>query len=252
MSYSNTRFKLGNLEFTKVWHCFGTYIHHVDLNMILAMLSASKSNVLPINTHNLNQKTQRKGLNIGFGGVEFDDFCQSQKNLNDIIILLNINHQITSKAAIEKALLAVELTKEKVIKLEVLNKDLTSSNHKELVIAIEYLSKINKDLIILPLLNCVLDEAKKAIDLGCQLLRIMGSPIGSKQGIENPAEFERICQLGVPVMLEGGVGKAKDFIQAAALGAQGCLLNSMLFDLDQTPVEKLLVFLKESQSVLRN
>ena len=252
MSFSNTRFKLGNLEFSKVWHCFGTHQHPIDLPMILDMLTASKSNVLPINTHNLNLKTKSKGLNIGYGDVLFDDFCKAQKNLNDINILLNINNQITSQAAIEKTLLAVELTNEKIIKLEVLNQELSSSNHKELIIAIDKLSKINKDLIILPLLNCVLDDAKNAIDLGCKLLRIIGSPIGSRKGIQNPDEFERICQLGVPVILEGGVGDAKDFIQAANLGAQGCLLNSMLFDSGQTPVEKLLVFLKESQSILRN
>jgi thiazole synthase len=253
MSYLNPRFKLGNLELSQVWHCFGSHrIPYVtDLTTVLDMLSASKANVLPINTHNLNRKTLSKGLVIGYGDVLFSDFLETQKNLNDINIFLNINNQITSQAAIEKTLLAVELTKEKIIKLEVLNKDFSFSNNEEIITTIKELNKIHKDLIIFPLLNCVLDEAKKAIDLGCQLLRIIGSPIGSRSGIQNPDEFERICQLGVPVILEGGVGDAKHFIQAAKLGAQGCLLNSMLFDSQQTPAEKLRDFLKESQSVLR-
>lgn len=247
--YSNPTFCCHELEMTRVWHCFGNYMHKVNLQTILNMLAASKTNVLPINTNSLNPTSGREGLIIGFGGVRFDQFS-SVYDVKQLVIMLNINHQTTSKAAVDKTLLASELTGEQVIKLEVLNDDFITSNNAQLIKAVEQLNKLNNKLTIMPLLACDLDDAKRLIDLGCPLLRVMGSGIGSGSGILDPDQFEQICALGTPVVIDGGVASAADFSLATKLGAQGCLVNSMLFGTSTLPEENLKSFMIASQSSL--
>jgi thiazole synthase len=247
--YSNPIFCCNGLEMTRVWHCFGNHMHQVNLQTILNMLSASKTNVLPINTNSLSHTNGRDGLIIGFGSVHFDQFALAY-DVNQLIIMLNINHQTTMQAAVDKTLLATGLTGESVIKLEVLNDDLITSNNSQLIKAVEQLNKHNNNLIIMPLLSCNLDDAKRLIDLGCPLLRVMGSSIGSGSGILDIHQFEQICKLGMPIVLDGGVASADDFILATKLGAQGCLVNSMLFGKPTLPEENLKKFMIASQTAL--
>jgi thiazole synthase ThiGH ThiG subunit len=42
--------------------------------------------------------------------------------------------------------------------------------------------------------------------------------------------------LGVPVILDGGIGSVADAIAAMSAGASGVLINSMLFQQQQAPV----------------
>jgi thiazole synthase len=72
--------------------------------------------------------------------------------------------------------------------------------------------------------------AKELVDAGCPLLRVMGGPIGSGAGIADEAAFAECCNLGVPVVLDGGIGAVEDYLTARRLGAAGCLVNSMLFE----------------------
>lgn len=247
--YFNPVFHCNELEMTRVWHCFGNYMHKVNLQTILNMLDASKTNVLPINTNSLNPTSGRDGLIIGFGGVRFDQFT-SVYAIKKLIIMLNINHQTTTQAAVDKTLLATDMTGENIIKLEVLNDDLITSNNAALINAVEQLNKLNNNLILMPLLACNLDDAKRLIDLGCPLLRVMGSGIGSGSGILDSHQFEQICKLDIPVVLDGGVASADDFILATKLGAQGCLVNSMLFGTSTLPEKNLKNFMLASQAVL--
>jgi thiazole synthase len=246
----NPDFLCNGLKMSRVWHCFGNYMHQVTHEDVELMLAASKTNVLPINTHQLNNNNGMDSLIIGFGNVKFDDLA-TKLPIENMTIMLNINHQTNAKDAIKKTLRAFELIEERVIKIEVLNKDLKTSNNIELIKAIEKLNKTNNNLILMPLLECNLEDAKKFVDLGCPLLRVMGSPIGSGSGIINCEEFSKICELGIPVVIDGGVGSANDFAIAVDLGASGCLVNSMLFEKENHPAKELRKFMEESQPILK-
>ena len=245
----NPLFDVAGIRMTRIWHCFGNYMHRVDIETILAMLSASRTNVLPINTHLLDDANGRRGLQIGFGGVQFDELAK-RTGMDDMVIMLNINHQTSAQAAIEKTRLAYALTGERVVKLEVLNADLRTSNNAELIEAVRHLRNSLPELIIMPLLLNDLASAKTLIELGCPLLRVMGSGIGDGQGIIDSREFEQICALPVPVVLDGGVRDARDYAHAHRLGAAGCLINSALFAEGAGPEKRLAEFLSESQAFL--
>jgi thiazole synthase ThiGH ThiG subunit len=53
------------------------------------------------------------------------------------------------------------------------------------------------------------------------------------------------------VILDGGVGSVEDYRQALALGADGCLVNSMLFACAATPDEVLRRFVDDASERVR-
>ena len=108
---------------------------------IQRMLRASGTNVLPINTHRLSAASRRDGLEIGFGGVTVDQL-RAARPLDGMVVMLNINHQTTAAAAVAQTRLAYDLTGEPVVKLEVLNPDLRTSNDEQLIDAVSQVTGV--------------------------------------------------------------------------------------------------------------
>ena len=244
-------FDCAGMEMASIWHCFGNYMHSVDLDEVIRMIAASGTNVIPINTHHLGADLRREHLQIGFGGVTFDAL-NSAMNLQDYILMLNINHQTTSKAAVRKTLDALAMTGVNVIKLEVLNEDMSTSSDDQLLEAVLELRQLRPELQLMPLFSNNYELAQKLVDAGCPLLRVMGTPIGSGGGIADLETFAKICALPVPVVLDGGVGAPEDYIQAMKVGAAGCLVNSMLFATDAPPSKVLRDFVVRSLNAVED
>lgn len=242
-------FRVAGLQMKRIWHCFGNYMHHVDLWTVQRMLRASGTNVLPINTHRLTSTNLEDGLEIGFGGVTLARLREA-RSLDGLVLMLNINHQTSARAAVAKTELAHRLTNQRVLKLEVLNEDLRTSNDAQLIEAVRELRRCMPELIVMPLLSNDLAVAQQLVELGCPLLRVMGSGIGSGRGITDPEVFARICRLPVPVVLDGGVATAADFAGAWAAGAQGCLINSALFATSTAPDEVLETFARDCERII--
>lgn len=238
-------FSCDGLSLATIWHCFGNYMHRVELEQVLKMLSASGTNVIPVNTHLLDARRRRDDLLIGFGDVTFDRLAAA-RDISQYILMVNVNHQTTAAAAVEKTLVAVDMTGIETIKLEVLSDDLKNSNDAALIDAVQDLRTRRPDLRIMPLHSNEPAVAKELVDAGCPLLRVMGGAIGSGAGIVDEHSFEACCRLGVPVVLDGGVGHADDFLVATRLGASGCLVNSMLFERGQEPYEVLADFVESA------
>lgn len=245
MAGLETSFNAFGYTFTSLWHCFGNQRNLCPLPVASDLLKISGTNVLPINTHNLSKASGRNGLELGYAGVTYDTFAQ-HVDVSKYHRMLNINLQTTAKAAVDKTLMAFDLTGERLIKLEVLRSDnIDNSDQDGLVEAAATLRRSREELIVLPLCANDIDVAKRLIDLGCPLLRIMGSPIASRAGIGDPQMLERICALGTPVVVDGGIGTADHALQAIRLGARGCLINSMLFAGDAAPTDVMRCFVSE-------
>lgn len=228
--------QLDNLSLSRLWHCFGTERHRVPMDLVLRLLDTSKTNVLPINTHRLDASRKRDALEHGFGGVTYDGL-HGHRDLGAYVKMLNINLRTSPAAAVEAAKIAFGMTGERVLKLEVLEPRLRQSQDLAVVEAARILRSWEPSLVILPLLSTNPDAARAAVDAGCPLIRIMGSSIGSRAGIEDEPGFAEICSLPVPVVLDGGIGRPAHLERAFALGAQGALVNSVLFDDGREPVE---------------
>lgn len=231
-------FECNGMQLSTIWHCFGNYMHKVDLTQVQKMLNASDSNVIPINTHNLGQSKNREDLLIGFGSVTFDMLCDAI-DISQHYIFSNINHQTTSVSALEKVKISNELAGLSIIKLEVLTDDLKSSNDVALIKAVSILRSSHPELCIMPLHSNDPIVAQELASAGCPLLRVMGGPIGSGVGILDEDAFAQCCSLDVPIVLDGGVGDVAHYLRAHQLGATGCLVNSMLFETEREPYEVL-------------
>ncbi|KAF0824286.1 hypothetical protein V7200_10085 [Cytobacillus firmus] len=220
--------KAGDVEINSFWHCFGNHTHKVDLNTAVRMFKASKTSLLPINTHKLKEKVSHDSFLIGHGNVTLDQF-EKAADTSKIVKALNINLQTTAEDAVKHSIIGKSLTGVNLLKLEVLTEDMRDSNDEELVKAVDSLVKIG-GFVIMPLLSANYEIAKTLVeDYKCPLLRVMGSSIGSGDGIKDKEEMEKIASLGVPVILDGGIGSVEDFMKGIALGLHGGLINSMLF-----------------------
>jgi thiazole synthase len=71
--------------------------------------------------------------------------------------------------------------------------------------------------------------AERLEQAGCAAVMPLGSPIGSGLGLSNPHAIALICErLGVPVLLDAGIGTASDAALAMELGCAGVLAASAI------------------------
>lgn len=220
----------------RLWHCFGNDGNRISIEVVQELLHISQTNVLPINTHSLMHRDDRFGLLIGYGDVTYDALCNAI-DVTSYIRMLNINLATDPGEAVDRARRAYRMTGEQVLKLEVLGANRTTSNDESLIEAVAALNEGPERFVIMPLVSTNVAAAQALIALGCPLLRVMGSGIGSGAGIADVVAFRRICELGVPVVLDGGVGSSGDYRAALDYGADGALINSMLFASDAPPGE---------------
>ena len=72
-------------------------------------------------------------------------------------------------------------------------------------------------------------QAKMLEDLGCVAVMPLASLIGSGMGIVNPWNLQLVIErVGVPVLVDAGVGTASDAAIAMELGCDGVLMNTAI------------------------
>ncbi len=224
----------GRIYNSRLFHCFGNPDTKLTVSTIKSLLENSCTEFLTLNTHKISTNNGVNSAVIGYTDINLNDIS----NIVDIskyTILVNINLAETSEEAIKRSVLSSELIGSKIIKLEVLGKEHTVPLNEDVKEAAKSLLK--KGYEIMPLINPDLNDALELQDMGCSLIRVLGSPIGSMKGIENDKLLEEIFQrLEVPVILDGGVGRPQDAYNAMKLGATGVLVNKALFSSDN-PVQ---------------
>jgi thiazole synthase len=162
--------------------------------------------------------------------VRLDD--PSGENLFNLLrrhgyrVLPNTAGCYTAREAVLTAQLAREALETPLIKVEVIGDDQT------LFPDVEELLKAAAELVrdgftVLPYCNDDPITCKKLEDLGCAAVMPLGAPIGSGMGIRNPYNIQIIRQsIGVPLIVDAGVGTASDAAVAMELGCDGVLLNT--------------------------
>ncbi|MGC4853333.1 hypothetical protein ACLQ24_08010 [Micromonospora sp. DT4] len=241
---------VAGIEMTRFWHCFGTERHRASEDVVVGLLRSSGTNVLPINTHRLDENRRRDALEHGFDGVSYDRLGELV-DVSGYVKMLNINLRTSAEAAVEVAKIAFDMTGERVLKLEVLEHDLRGSRDFEVVRAAEQLSAWEPSLVVLPLLSADPAAAHAAVNAGCPLLRIMGSKISSGAGIADEQAFKEIASLPTPMVLDGGIGSLAHLDRAVDLGADGALVNSILFDDGRAPVVVMTEYADAAAKVFR-
>ncbi len=152
-------------------------------------------------------------------------------------VLPNTAGSHSAKEAITTAQMAREVFGTNWIKLEVIGDQYNlQPDPFETVKAAEVL--IKEGFEVFPYTTDDLVVAKKLVEAGCKILMPWGSPIGSGQGLMNPNNLKAIREKypDIQLIVDAGIGKPSDAVQAMELGYDGILLNSAIA-LAQDPVK---------------
>jgi len=141
-------------------------------------------------------------------------------------ILPNTAGCFDAESAVRTARLAREILGTNLVKLEVLGDERTLlPDPVGTLAATETLVKEGFEVWVY-----TSDDPRQCVRLeeaGATAVMPAGSPIGSGQGVLNPGAIRIILELvGVPVIVDAGVGTASDVAVAMELGVEGVLLNS--------------------------
>ena len=132
----------------------------------------------------------------------------------------------TAAEAVLTAQLAREALDTNWVKLEVIGDERTLfPDNQGLIEATRVLVK--EGFVVLPYTNDDPILARRLEDAGAAAVMPLGSPIGTGLGISNPHNIEMIvATVGVPVILDAGIGTASDAALAMELGCDAVLLAS--------------------------
>ena len=141
-------------------------------------------------------------------------------------ILPNTAGCYTAKEAVTTAQLARELLDTPLVKLEVIGDERTLfPDTVETLEAARIL--IAEGFTVLPYITDDPVACLKLEELGCPAVMPLGAPIGSGLGIRNPTNIRIILEsVGVPVIVDAGVGTASDAAVAMELGCTAVLMNT--------------------------
>ncbi len=133
----------------------------------------------------------------------------------------------SAQEAIKTARIARELFDTDWIKLEVLG---DSYNLQPDPFALVEATKIliDEGFKVFPYCTDDLVLCQKLADLGCEVLMPWGAPIGTGRGLINPYALETLRKRlpDLTLLVDAGIGKPSDAVQAMELGFDGILLNT--------------------------
>jgi thiazole synthase len=134
----------------------------------------------------------------------------------------------TARDAVLTARLAREAFQTDWIKLEVIgDEDTLLPDAPELLRAAEEL--VDEGFVVLPYSTDDPVLARRLESVGCAAVMPLGAPIGSGMGIRNPYNIALVREaVGVPVVLDAGLGTASDAAIAMELGCDAVLAASAI------------------------
>lgn len=230
-----------SVALTPIFHCFGADQSQatVDTGTAVEMLRISGCRHLIVNTHSVHAVSDGDDLPVGYGSATFGSVRRVFAP-DELAPVLNINMPTSAEEAIERTRRAHLLTGISTIKLEVLDPRQRLATNAAVIEAARELSAAGLE--VWPLITPDPDMALELEAMGCSLLRVMGSEIGSGQGIDlrwrDP--INRILEeVTVPVMFDGGVGCPLHATEALAMGFDSVLVNSCLFAGNGDPLDEL-------------
>ncbi len=193
----------------------GTALYSSPQIMIDA-ISASKAEVITLSLRRQSTVDAKAG----------DHFWQLIQSL-DCHLLPNTAGCYSATEAIKTARMARELFATDWVKLEVLG---DSYNLQPDPFALVEASKvlIADGFKVFPYCTDDLILCQTLVDLGCEVLMPWGAPIGTGRGLINPYALQVLRHRlpDIPLLVDAGIGKPSDAVQAMELGYDGILLNT--------------------------
>lgn len=186
----------------------------------------SSNKILP----DVIKKSEAEVVTAALRRVNFSDEEDNILNYIDkkCIIMPNTSGARNAEEAVRLARIARSAGCGNWVKIEIIsdNKYLLPDNY-ETIKAIEILAK--EGFVVLPYMNPDLMDARRMVDAGAAAVMPLGAPIGSNRGIRTK-EMVRIIieEIKVPIVVDAGIGKPSDAVEAMEMGAEAVLVNTAL------------------------
>ncbi len=162
---------------------------------------------------------------IDLDNKEEDILSNIPKN---VILLPNTSGATNAEEAVRIARIAKAMGCGNWIKIEVISdsKYLLPDN-EETIKATEILAK--EGFIVLPYMCPDLYAGRRLIEAGASAVMPLGAPIGSNRGIRTKELIEiMIDELDIPIIVDAGIGKPSQAMEAMEMGAAACLVNTAI------------------------
>ena len=146
----------------------------------------------------------------------------------DCILLPNTSGARNAEEAVRIARLAKAMGCGNWVKIEVISdtKYLMPDN-EETIKATKILAK--EGFVVFPYMSPDLMSAKRLVDAGAATVMPLGSPIGSNKGLRTKDLIEiLIDEIDIPIIVDAGIGKPSDAVQATEMGAAAVLVNTAI------------------------
>ncbi|MFT7414348.1 MAG: thiazole synthase [Methylophagaceae bacterium] len=207
------------------WNVYGTELNsrlfigtalYPSPQVMLDAIKASQSQVITVSLRRQTSPNSDSG----------NKFWQLIQSLG-CHLLPNTAGCYSVQEAIKTARIARELFDTDWIKLEVLG---DSYNLQPDPFALVEATKIliDEGFKVFPYCTDDLVLCQKLADLGCEVLMPWGAPIGTGRGLINPYALETLRKRlpDLILLVDAGIGKPSDAVQAMELGFDGILLNT--------------------------
>jgi thiazole synthase len=193
----------------------GTALYPSPKVMVEA-IKASEAEVITVSLRRQTAKDAQSG----------QQFWQMIEDLNKHL-LPNTAGCYSVKEAVKTAHMARELFDTKWIKVEVMG---DSYNLQPDPFALVETTKIliEDGFDVFPYCTDDLVVCQKLAELGCEVLMPWGAPIGTGQGLLNPYALQTLRERlpDITLLVDAGIGKPSDAVQAMEMGYDGILLNT--------------------------
>lgn len=146
----------------------------------------------------------------------------------DVILLPNTSGATNAEEAVRIARIVKAMGCGNWIKIEVISdsKYLLPDN-EETIKATEILAK--EGFTVLPYMCPDLYAGRRLIEAGAAAVMPLGAPIGSNRGIRTKELIEiMIDELDIPIIVDAGIGKPSQAMEAMEMGAAACLVNTAI------------------------
>jgi len=162
---------------------------------------------------------------VDLDNKEEDILANIPKN---VILLPNTSGATNAEEAVRIARIAKAMGCGNWIKIEVISdsKYLLPDN-EETIKATEILAK--EGFTVLPYMCPDLYAGRRLIEVGAAAVMPLGAPIGSNRGIRTKELIEiMIDELDIPIIVDAGIGKPSQAMEAMEMGAAACLVNTAI------------------------
>ncbi|MDT8371039.1 MAG: thiazole synthase [Gammaproteobacteria bacterium] len=207
------------------WQVYGTELHS-RLFIGTALYSSPQVMIDAIKTSQSQVITVSLRRQIPSQAASSNQFWQLIQALN-CHLLPNTAGCYSVEEAVKTARMARELFETDWIKLEVLGDSYNlQPDPFALVEATQIL--VSEGFKVFPYCTDDLVLCQKLADVGCEVLMPWGAPIGTGRGLINPYALETIRKRlpELTLLVDAGIGKPSDAVQAMELGYDGILLNT--------------------------